>query len=188
MSFKHFIALGAITALTACGGSGSKTDVTNTVEFGDGSSTCPNSEVLADVSTYKMNHTAPNSDYAAWHAANGNRDGVVTTESGLQYQVIKKGNASGPSPAPTDTVRVNYHGFHPNGEIFDSSYARGQDIEFPLNRVIKGWTEGVGLMKPCDAWTFYIPGRLAYGDNGSPRSGIGPDATLAFHVQLIEVK
>ena len=183
MSYKHLIALGAITALSACSGGNTKV-----AEVGDGSSICPQSEVLTDVSAYTMDHTTANEDFAAWHAENGKRAGVQTTASGLQYQVVKKGASSAPSPAPTDVVRVNYHGFLPDGTVFDSSYERGEDIEFPLNRVIKGWTEGVGLMKPCDAWTFYIPGEIAYGQRGAPSAGIGPNATLGFHVQLIEIK
>jgi len=87
---------------------------------------------------------------------------------------------------PTNEVRVNYHGVFPTGEKFDSSFDRGQPTEFPLNRVISGWTEGVGLMRPCDAWTFYIPSDLAYGPQGRP--GIPGGASLVFHVQLLEVK
>lgn len=181
-SMKHILAGLAILTLAACNGS------TKVAEAGDGTSICPPSEVISDVATYRNDQTEAQEDYAAWHAANGKRAGVTTTASGLQYQVIKKGASNGPSPAPTDVVKVNYQGFLLDGKVFDSSYARNEAIEFPLNRVIKGWTEGVGLMKPCDAWTFYIPGEIAYGDRGSPRAGIGPNATLGFHVQLIEVK
>ena len=147
---------------------------------------CPPSEVLADISSYSNEMASPDLAQAEWFAANGARDGVKTTESGLQSSVNKTGNTKGPMPASTQTVRVNYHGQFLDGTMFDSSYERGQDIEFPLNRVIKGWTEGVGLMRPCDAWTFYIPSDLAYGPAGRPPA-IPPAAPLVFHVQLIEV-
>jgi len=122
----------------------------------------------------------------AFHSTLAERDGVMTTPSGLQYSVVKSGNPAGPMPAPENVVRVNYHGVFPTGEKFDSSFERGEPTEFPLNRVIRGWTEGVGLMKPCDAWTFYIPSDLAYGPQGRP--GIPGGASLVFHVQLLEVK
>lgn len=185
---KHLLTGLAALTLVACGGNG--TDAANSAakiaEVGDGSAVCPASEVISDVAMYKNDHPAAQDDYAAWHAENGQRAGVVTTESGLQYQVIKKGASNGPSPEGSQIIKVNYHGFFPNGEIFDSSYNRGQAIEFPANGVIKGWIEGLGMMKPCDAWTIYVPGNLAYGPRGRP--GIPPNATLGFHVQLLEVK
>ncbi|NNC37341.1 MAG: FKBP-type peptidyl-prolyl cis-trans isomerase [Acidimicrobiales bacterium] len=147
---------------------------------------CPPSEVLSDISSYSTEMAASDLAQPEWLAANGAMDGVVTTESGLQYRVNKAGNEKGPMPAATQTVRVNYHGLLRDGNVFDSSYKRGEDIEFPLNKVIKGWTEGVGLMRPCDAWTFYIPSDLAYGPAGRPPV-IPPAAPLVFHVQLIEV-
>ena len=185
---KHLLTGLAALTLVACGGNG--TDAANSAakiaEVGDGSSVCPASEVISDIAMYKNDHPAAQDDFAAWHAENGQRAGVVTTESGLQYQVIKKGSSNGPSPEGSQIIKVNYHGFFPNGEIFDSSYNRGQAIEFPANGVIKGWIEGLGMMKPCDAWTIYVPGNLAYGPRGRP--GIPPNATLGFHVQLVEVK
>ena len=119
----------------------------------------------------------------AYLEENGKRDGVVTTESGLQYEVLTEG--TGVSPVATDVVKVHYRGTLLDGTEFDSSYKRGEPAEFPLNRVISGWTEGVGLMRPCDAWTFYIPSDLAYGASGK---GSIPAATpLVFHVQLLGV-
>lgn len=122
----------------------------------------------------------------AFHNSLADKDGVSTLPSGLQYSVVQSGNSNGPIPLPEQVVRVNYHGVFPNGEKFDSSFDRGEPSEFPLNRVIRGWTEGVGLMRPCDAWTFYIPADLAYGPKGRP--GIPGGASLVFHVQLLEVK
>lgn len=146
---------------------------------------CAPENVLADISSYSNDVADTSLNQTEWFEANGKREGVVTTASGLQYSVNKSGNADGPNPIPTQTVRVHYHGQFMGGEKFDSSYDRAEDIKFPLNGVIKGWTEGVGLMRPCDAWTFYIPSDLAYGPNG--RSSIPPATPLMFHVQLIEI-
>ncbi|HHI89264.1 MAG TPA: hypothetical protein ENK01_04845 [Hellea balneolensis] len=147
---------------------------------------CPADQVLKDTSVYDHDFSKEFKDQKSWFEANGKREGVVTTASGLQYMVNKKSTMKTNPPKPTDTVRVNYHGLFINGKTFDSSYDRGQDIKFPLDGVIKGWTEGVGLMRPCDAWTFYIPSDLAYGDNG--RGPIPPKTPLIFYVQLLGVE
>ncbi|MCB2153373.1 peptidylprolyl isomerase [bacterium] len=107
-----------------------------------------------------------------------------TTDSGLMYLKAKEG--TGASPKPTDEVEVNYWGKFLDGEQFDSSYDRGQSTSFPLNRVIAGWTEGVGMMKEGGKWIFIIPSDLAYGDRGRP--GMPGGATLVFQVELIKVK
>ncbi len=121
----------------------------------------------------------------AFLAENKKRAGVVTTASGLQYEVMKKGTGT-VSPGPTDKVEVHYHGTLINGTVFDSSVQRGETISFGLNQVIKGWTEGVQLMKEGDKFKFFIPSDLAYGDN-SPGAGIPPGATLIFEVELFKV-
>ena len=113
--------------------------------------------------------------------------GATTTKSGLAYKVINKGKGY-IHPEATSTVKVHYTGMLTDGTIFDSSVQRGEPIEFPLNRVIPGWTEGVQLMVVGDKWTFIIPGNLAYGKRGAPQAGIGPDATLIFEVELLEIK
>jgi len=107
------------------------------------------------------------------------------TKSGLAYEVLKEG--SGKSPKATDTVEVHYHGTLINGVVFDSSVQRNKTIEFPLNRVIKGWTEGLQLMKEGGKIKLIIPSELAYGDNGSPPK-IPGGATLIFEVELFKVK
>src|SRR4030042_6621358 len=107
---------------------------------------------------------------------NAKKEGVKTTASGLQYKVIKEGD--GPQPKETDTVKVNYRGTLINGTEFDSSYKRGTPATFPLNRVIKGWTEGLQLMKVGAKYEFYIPSDLAYGSGGAPGGAIGPNSTL----------
>ncbi|MFL1732947.1 FKBP-type peptidyl-prolyl cis-trans isomerase [Moraxella oculi] len=115
-------------------------------------------------------------------AENAKKDGVHTTASGLQYKVIKEG--TGKKPKATDVVTVNYEGRLINGEVFDSSYERGMPAQFKLNEVIKGWTEGLQLMKEGGKYELYVPSELAYGDVGSP--GIEPNSTLIFTVELLD--
>lgn len=117
-------------------------------------------------------------------ALNAKKQGVVTTASGLQYEVITEGNGS--KPLATDTVRVNYEGTLINGAVFDSSYTRGEPAEFALNRVIAGWIEGIQLMNVGSAYQFYIPSNLAYGESGSG-SLIPPYSTLIFKVELLDI-
>ena len=121
----------------------------------------------------------------AFLAENGQKEGVMTTESGLQYEVLRA--ADGPSPLATNEVEVHYEGKLLSGDIFDSSYQRGTPTSFPLNRVIRGWTEGLQLMQVGSKYRFYIPGDLAYGPNGSPPK-IGPNEVLIFDVELLSIK
>ncbi len=118
-------------------------------------------------------------------AKNGKEEGVVTTKSGLQYKVMQKGD--GAKPAATDTVKVHYHGTLLDGKVFDSSVKRGEPISFPLDGVIKGWTEGVQLMSVGSKFKFFIPSDLAYGDRGAG-GDIGPGATLMFEVELLAIE
>ena len=120
---------------------------------------------------------------AEFLAENAKREGVTVTESGLQYEVIKQGK--GAKPAATDTVTVHYHGTFIDSTVFDSSVKRGETVSFPLNGVIKGWTEGVQLMSVCSKYKFYIPYDLAYGDGGGRME---PWKTLIFEVELFEIK
>lgn len=112
------------------------------------------------------------------------RPEVKTTASGLQYEILTEG--TGEQPQATDTVSVHYKGFLINGEEFDSSYARKQPASFPLNGVIKGWGEGVQLMKVGSKFKFYLPSDLAYGERGAPPK-IGPNETLIFEVELLSI-
>lgn len=115
---------------------------------------------------------------------NRSKEGVQVTDSGLQYEVIVMGE--GAKPTATDTVTVHYRGTLLNGEEFDSSYSRNEPTTFQLNQVIPGWTEGVQLMPVGSKFKFYIPPNLAYGPNGG--GPIGPNATLVFEVELLDIE
>src|SRR6184192_3541299 len=124
-------------------------------------------------------------DGAKFLEENKKKEGVKTTASGLQYKAVKEG--TGPQPKATDMVTVNYRGTLIDGTEFDSSYKRGQPATFPLNGVIKGWTEAVQLMKVGSKYQLFVPSNLAYGERAvSPE--IGPNATLIFEVELLDVK
>jgi FKBP-type peptidyl-prolyl cis-trans isomerase FkpA len=120
----------------------------------------------------------------AFLAKNKSKSGVKTTASGLQYEVEKEG--TGPKPKATDTVKVNYLGTKIDGTKFDSSYDRGQPATFPLNGVIKGWSEGLQLMPVGSKYKLYVPADLAYGENAP--GPIGPNATLIFEVELLGIE
>lgn len=125
---------------------------------------------------------------AAYLAWNGARRGWTTTESGLQYRLEGRAHPEGRQPASTDTVRVHYEGTFIDGRKFDSSYDRGEPTEFPLNRVIRGWTEGVALMRVGETYQFVIPADLAYGNRWVGGDELPPNSTLRFKVELLEVK
>lgn len=116
-------------------------------------------------------------------AANKEKEGVVVTESGLQYKILVEGD--GISPEATDTVEVNYEGRLIDGTVFDSSYEGGESVKFPLNRVIKGWTEGLAFAKEGGKLQLYIPADLAYGKRGS--GPIPGNSTLIFDIELVKV-
>ena len=118
-------------------------------------------------------------------AENAKRPEVKTTESGLQYEVITEGK--GNKPAATDVVKVHYKGTLIDGTVFDSSYDRGEPAEFPLNRVIPGWTEGLQLMSVGSKYKLYIPYQLGYGERGAGQD-IKPYSALIFDVELLEIK
>ncbi len=118
-------------------------------------------------------------------AENAGKEGVVTLPSGLQYQVLREGN--GRKPAATDQVECHYEGTLVNGQVFDSSYRRGETATFGLNQVIAGWTEGLQLMQEGAKYRFFIPYTLGYGERGAGQS-IPPFATLIFDVELVKVK
>ncbi len=121
----------------------------------------------------------------AFLAANKAKPGVVTLPDGLQYTVIKEG--TGPKPSASDTVTVNYRGTLINGKEFDSSYKRGEPAKFPVNGVIKGWTEALQLMPVGSKWQLFIPAELAYGERGAG-ADIAPNSTLIFEVELLSIQ
>jgi len=121
----------------------------------------------------------------AFLAANKDKDGVTVLPSGLQYKVITAG--AGKQPTAESTVSVHYRGTLLNGSEFDSSYKRGEPATFPVNGVIKGWTEALQLMKEGDKWQLFIPSDLAYGPRGAG-ADIGPNSVLTFEVELLSVK
>jgi FKBP-type peptidyl-prolyl cis-trans isomerase FklB len=118
-------------------------------------------------------------------AANKTKEGVVTLPSGLQYRILTEG--TGQKPVPGDSVTCNYRGTLINGIEFDSSYKRGQPATFPVNGVIKGWTEALQLMSVGSKWQLFIPAEMAYGERG-PNPQIGPNSTLVFEVELLSIQ
>ncbi|WP_409432078.1 FKBP-type peptidyl-prolyl cis-trans isomerase [Litorimonas sp. RW-G-Af-16] len=170
----------ATAALAACGNTASD----GPVDPAKAVYACPADQVL-EVTDYTDVGPDASLDAAAYLAENKARKGVTTTDSGLQYVVAQKGLKNGASPVGGQVVTVHYHGYFPDGSVFDSSYERGETIDFPANRVIPGWIESLQGMKVCEARTLYIPGDLAYGPRGT--RGIPPNATLLFNVQLIGV-
>ncbi len=131
---------------------------------------------------------ASDGNKAAWmqtFAGIAAKPGVTTTDSGLMFEVLKNGN--GPTPAITDTVVTHYHGTLLDGTVFDSSYERGEPATFPLNRVIKGWTEALSMMPTGSKWRLYVPPDLAYGKRGAGAK-IGPDTPLIFEVELLNIR
>lgn len=115
---------------------------------------------------------------------NSEKEGIQVTESGLQYEIVNQGNGS--MPTANDKVRTHYEGTLLNGEVFDSSYRRGEPAEFPVGGVIKGWTEALQLMQEGAKWRLYIPYQLAYGEQGAG-GAIGPYETLIFDIELLAV-
>ncbi|MEE9255485.1 MAG: FKBP-type peptidyl-prolyl cis-trans isomerase [Pseudomonadales bacterium] len=118
-------------------------------------------------------------------ADNRERDGVTTTRSGLQYEVIRSGD--GPSPSAGDRVKTHYRGELIDGTVFDSSYERGQPMTFRVNQVIGGWTEALQLMKVGAKWRLFIPSELGYGPRGAAAGRIPPNAVLVFEVELLQI-
>ena len=148
--------------------------------------TAPTSTVRAPVGeASQANWDAGQRAYLDWNRAQA---GWTVTDSGLQYRRIGRANPAGAQPKSTDTVSVHYRGTFVDGREFDSSWSRGEPTEFPLNRVIKGWTEGVALMREGERFEFVIPAELAYGSRWVGGDELPPNSTLLFTVDLLAVK
>jgi FKBP-type peptidyl-prolyl cis-trans isomerase len=129
---------------------------------------------------------ADQSANATFMANNSKQPGVVTLPDGMQYKITKSGPADGVPPKATDEVKVMYEGKLLNGQVFDSSFARGQPAAFPLDQVISGWTEVMQLMRPGDEWVVWIPPMLGYGDDAKP--GLPANSVLQFRIQLLDIR
>jgi len=156
---------------------------------GDGESAMTLQEAQATVQAYVTKAQAAAAAAKAeadakFFAENGAKDGVITTESGLQYMVVAQGE--GPMPTMADKVSVHYTGRLLDGTVFDSSVQRGTPAEFPVGGVIKGWIEALQLMQPGTKFEVWIPGDLAYGERGSPPN-IGPNEILNFEMELLAI-
>ena len=157
-----------------------------------GSPIGPNDALIFDVELIKVQNPERNLVLAnQFLEENSKKDGVVTTESGLQYEVLTEGDGDGETPEGTNTVSVHYQGALSNGTEFSSSYVTGQPVDIPISEVersLPGWAEGIKLMSEGDKYRFFIPPALAYGESGTPGGPIGPNEALVFEVELIEVK
>ena len=162
---RTFSAFAAVLALTAC-------------------ATAPEPAPVDPGPPSQERWEAGQAAYLEWSGA---RRGWTTTESGLQYRREGRAQRDGAMPGPTDVVEVHYEGTFIDGRVFDSSYERGEPIEFPLNRVIPGWTEGVQLMRVGETFNFVIPADLAYGERGAGGGEIPPNSALLFKVELLDV-
>lgn len=146
------------------------------------------SDAPSDAPLHHSTQAEYDAGQAAYLAWNGARRGWTTTETGLQYRLEGRAHPEGAQPASTDTVSVHYEGTFIDGRKFDSSYDRGEPAEFPLDRVIKGWTEGVALMRVGETFHFAIPADLAYGERWVGGDKIPANSTLLFKVELLDVK
>ena len=141
-------------------------------------------QAQADAAAEALNENLAASE--AFLAENGQRDGVVTLESGLQYQIMESG-PDGPTPTTSDSVLAHYHGTLTDGSVFDSSVDRGEPATFGVSQVISGWTEALQLMSVGDKWRLYIHPDMAYGE-ASPTPAIPPNSALIFEVELLEIR
>jgi len=121
----------------------------------------------------------------AFMAQNAKQPGVVTLADGLQYRIVRSGPATGPKPNPTDEVKVHYEGKLVSGEVFDSSYERGQPASFPLQGLVPAWREALVMMRPGDEWTLYVPPALGYG--AQDKGPIPGNSVMIFRIELIDV-
>lgn len=178
---RQYLLIGAAATLAACsGGNDGPVDPAQAVYE------CPKDQWLANADYVDEGRIESSNDFSAYHSANAMREGVVTTDSGLQYKVVQEGLKKGATPVGSQKVEMHYHGFFPDGSVFDSSIERGVTMNHNANGFIAGWNESLADMKVCEARILYIPGDIAYGPRG--RGQIPPNATLLFHMQLLGVE
>lgn len=144
---------------------------------------CPDAMVIG-LEGYAAETLPTTDDAAVWLAENAARDGVMVSATGMQYKVIQTGVEGGVKPESNDRITAHYHGYFPNGDVFDSSYTRGAPLSGGATAFIKGWNQSLAEMSVCEARTLYIPADLAYGNSGA---GGRPTGTLVFNMQLISV-
>ncbi|MCM1291443.1 MAG: FKBP-type peptidyl-prolyl cis-trans isomerase [Prevotella sp.] len=180
---------GAVVICASCSNNKYKsmTEINDSAEAASTEQVAPLTEVKSSLdSTVMEKYNAAFFENEANKSDKASADKWAETSSGLRYAIVKEGK--GNNPTAESEVTVHYIGELTDGKVFDSSISRGEPTSFPLNRVIPGWTEGLQLMKPGGLAVFYIPGKLAYGEQGQPAAGIGPDATLIFGVELLSVQ
>jgi peptidylprolyl isomerase len=149
----------------------------------------PNDALIFDIELLKVSNPELNAKKSAeFFAANAQKPGVKTTESGLQYEVITEGPADGESPSDANVVSINYKGTFIDGSEFDSSEARGEPVEFPVGEAIAGWSEALQLMSVGDKYRFFIPSELAFGETGTQDYTITPNEAVIYELELIDVK
>lgn len=144
---------------------------------------CPDAMIVG-LDAYQEEALPETEDFAEWHVQNAARADVEQTTSGLQYKVVQAGIENGVKPNAGESITANYHGYYPNGEVFDSSYERGSAMTHHSNGFIPGWNEALADMAVCEARTLYVPADLAYGNSGA---GGRPTGTLVFNMQLLSV-
>jgi FKBP-type peptidyl-prolyl cis-trans isomerase FklB len=144
---------------------------------------CPDAMIVG-LDAYPEETLPETEDFAEWHIQNAARTDVQKTASGLQYKVAQAGIENGVKPNAGESITANYHGYFPNGEVFDSSYERDSPMTHKSNGFIPGWNEALADMAVCEARTLYIPANLAYGNSGA---GGRPTGTLVFNMQLLSV-
>lgn len=156
---------------------------TDAVEMTNAVTVCPDAMIVG-LDAYTDDVLPETENFAEWHVQNATRDGVAQTSSGLQYKVVQAAIADGVKPNAGESITANYHGYYPNGEVFDSSYERGATMTHRSNGFIPGWNEALADMAVCEARTLYVPADLAYGNSGA---GGRPTGTLVFNMQLLSV-
>lgn len=175
-----------LTVFLMVGCSESTESGAESTQSGKGENPVTSSSTIADDDSVAVEPVVEIDEGKAYLHINAQNPAVKVLESGLQFEILKSG--TGKTPGLTSNVVTHYHGTLTNGEVFDSSVERGKTAEFPVNRVIAGWTEALQMMKEGDKWRLVIPPHLGYGERGAAGGKIPPNTVLIFEVELIKVK